>query len=454
MARPLALLALVVIAVAGAAYYWLFQRPPAVPLVGRPAPAFQLPTLDGRPASLTDFRGRPVIVNFWATWCEPCKEEMPALQTQTDAHPELVVLGIDNVESAVKVRPFVEQLGIKFPILLDQDGSVVERYRVSGLPTTFFIDGTGILRFVYRGPLTAALLQQGLNTIGVAAIQTPTPSNQAGLGPLDQRDEPPLPQPREEGAAAAAGGKLYVMAGFDAAGKDTASVFVFDGHGWQAGPNLPVALDHPSAAAIGGEVFVAGGFSNGPAVAGAYRLSGDRWQAIAPLNHARGALALIALEGKLYALGGTAQAEVGPAEVYDPAANHWSDLPPLPAPRNHVAGFTFEGKPCIGGGRSPNTPRVDCFDPGTQAWQRLPDLPQPTSGGGGETVQGEPVVAGGEGERIIDQLARLSGGVWQFDRMRVPRHGLQLAVLNGRAYACGGGTSPGLNAVATCTSIG
>lgn len=277
----------------------------------------------------------------------------------------------------------------------------------------------------------------------------------ASVGPLDQRDEPSLPQPREESAAAVTGGKLYLMAGFDKDGHDAATVYVFDGRSWQTGPALPAALDHPSAASLGTDVYLAGGFSNGPAVASLYRLAAGKWQALAPLSHARGGLALVGLGGKLYALGGIDKAEVAPAEVYDPATNHWTDLPlPLQAPRDHVAGFVYRGQACIAGGRSPNTTRVDCFSPVTNVWQRPPDLPLPTSGAGAETVQGGPIVAGGEGERIIDQLAVFRNDGWDLEKMRQPRHGFQLAVLNGRAYACGGGTAPGLNASASCTSIG
>lgn len=146
-------------------YYWLFQRPAAAPIVGRVAPAFQLQTLAGSPASLGDYRGRPVIVNFWATWCEPCKQEMPALQAAAAAHPDMVVLGVDNVESAVKVKPFVDGLGVRFPILLDEDGSVMERYQVTGLPTSFFIDRSGVLRSFYRGALTDDVLRTDLAAI-------------------------------------------------------------------------------------------------------------------------------------------------------------------------------------------------------------------------------------------------------------------------------------------------
>lgn len=165
MPRRLSLVLLPLVALAAGVYYWLFQRPPETPVIGRPAPGFQLAVLDGSPASLASYRGRPVIVNFWATWCEPCKQEMPALQAEAASHPDLVVLGIDNVEAAVKVRPYVEQLGVRFPILLDQDGSIVEQYQVLGLPTSFFVDRGGVLRSVYRGALSAETLRDSVAAI-------------------------------------------------------------------------------------------------------------------------------------------------------------------------------------------------------------------------------------------------------------------------------------------------
>ena len=166
MPRWLRFVVLPLIVLAAAGYYWLFQRPSSTPVVGRPAPAIQLQALDGSAASLSAVHGRPVIVNFWATWCEPCKQEMPALQAEAASHPDLVVLGIDNVESAVKVKPFVDQLGIRFPILLDEDGTAMERYQVTGLPTSFFIDRTGTLRSLYRGALTADTLRTSVAAIG------------------------------------------------------------------------------------------------------------------------------------------------------------------------------------------------------------------------------------------------------------------------------------------------
>ncbi|MBV9120584.1 MAG: redoxin domain-containing protein [Chloroflexi bacterium] len=153
-------------AIAATAWWSYSQRPPSAPVTGRPAPDFQLQTLAGGTASLASYRGKSVIVNFWATWCEPCKEEMPALQAAAAARQNLVILGVDNVEPAIRVRPFVDTYRLSFPILLDQDGSVIERYRVVGMPTSYFIDPAGTLKASYQGALTPEALQQDLALIG------------------------------------------------------------------------------------------------------------------------------------------------------------------------------------------------------------------------------------------------------------------------------------------------
>ena len=146
--------------------------------------------------------------------------------------------------------------------------------------------------------------------------------------------------------------------------------------------------------------------------------------------------------------------------AYDPVNNAWTVLPSLPVARNHVSGFSAGGAACVAGGRSPTTARVDCFDPAAGAWSRLPDLPQPASGAGATTFEsGGVVMAGGQDAsetRIVDQLAFYSpGSTWiSPDKMMSPRHGFELAVFEGRAWACGGGSAPGLHPVATCTSLG
>jgi Kelch motif protein len=253
---------------------------------------------------------------------------------------------------------------------------------------------------------------------------------------------------------------LYVIGGFDAAGNSLRSVWVFDGTRWAPGPRLPLGLDHTSAATLDDHVYVAGGHSFGRDSARLFRLDGSGWTELAHMRHARGGHALLAAAGHLYAIGGNnAFANVAPAEIYDPATNVWSDLSSLPSPRNHVSGFVFGANVCVAGGRSPATTRVDCFNFESSLWVRFPNLPRATSGAGAATLDdGSAVILGGQdaGEsRINDQFARLpSPGGWSSaGAMLVPRHGFELAVFQGRAWACGGGAQPGLHPVATCTSV-
>ena len=284
-------------------------------------------------------------------------------------------------------------------------------------------------------------------------MPSPTPEPQ-------QRQEAALPAPVEESAAATADAKFYVMGGFNAAGASLDSVYVFDGSAWQSGPRLPLGLDHPSATGLNGQVYLAGGHSNGRPSARLLRLEGDHWTDLAAMHYARGGHALVAAQGKLYAIGGNnTRSNVGPVEVFDPASNAWTVLSSLPVPRNHVSGFVVGTRACAAGGRSPNTARVDCIDTVDGSWSRLSDLPRATSGGGATAFLGGTVVMmGGEdaGESVmVDMLSFYSeGGGWSSeDTMQSPRHGFQLAVFQGRAWACGGATAPGLHPVSICTSV-
>jgi len=269
-----------------------------------------------------------------------------------------------------------------------------------------------------------------------------------------------LPVALEEAAAATAGGKLYVIGGFDAVGNSLNTVWVFDGSVWSAGPRLPLGLDHSSAAVMDDHVYVAGGHSFSRDSYRFFRLDGSSWIELPHMRYPRGGHALVAAAGRLYAIGGnTRLGDVAASEVYDPATGAWSDLPSLPTPRNHVSGFVFGANVCVAGGRSPATTRVDCFNFESSAWVRLPDLPRPTSGAGATTLDnGSAVILGGQdaGETTInDQFARLpnTDGWSSAGAMLMPRHGFELAMFQGRAWACGGGSQPGLHPVATCTSI-
>ncbi len=136
------------------------------PEEGHPAPDFELQTLQGAPVHLGDFRGQPVLVNFWATWCEPCKEEMPAIQSRYHKGG-FAVLAVDFDESADQVNEFVNELGLDLPVLLDPGGKIQELYRVRGYPTTFFIDADGVIRFFHIGGMSEDVLDDYLSQLGV-----------------------------------------------------------------------------------------------------------------------------------------------------------------------------------------------------------------------------------------------------------------------------------------------
>lgn len=311
----------------------------------------------------------------------------------------------------------------------------------------------------------AALLLAAACGSQTAAATTPSPSAPpatftpyapASPGPA-QKDEPTLPVAIEETAAAAAGSDLFVMGGFDAAGDSLDWTYVFDGTAWRSGPRLPLPLDHPSATTLDGSVYIAGGHSSGRDSARLFRLDTDHWTELAPMHYARGGHALIAAQDKLYAVGGnSSRANVSQVEAYDPGSNTWSVVTSLPDPRNHLMGFVLGGQVCVAGGRSPTTSRVDCFNGGS--WSSLAALPQATSGGGAAVfTAGDVVIAGGQDAsetRIVNVLARWTGHAWVGESMLHPRHGFELAIYEGRAWACGGGSAPGLHPVATCTSIG
>jgi cytochrome c biogenesis protein CcmG/thiol:disulfide interchange protein DsbE len=134
------------------------------PHVGFRAPEFELPTSQGEQISLSELRGQAVIINLWASWCPPCREEMPALQKVYESYHDqgLEILAVnattqDNLTAAVE---FSNQLGLAFPILLDTEGEVSSLYRLQSLPTTYFVGRDGFIRdVVVGGPMAEALLR-------------------------------------------------------------------------------------------------------------------------------------------------------------------------------------------------------------------------------------------------------------------------------------------------------
>lgn len=136
------------------------------PALHHPLPPFELPGLTETVISTTDLRGRPMVINFWATWCAPCRAEMPMLEAAWQRYgAQVIVLGVDVGENQAQVAEFVDELGISFPIALDSDRTITNAYNVRGLPTTYFVDSNGIIRHLYPGQLNSAIFAEGLETI-------------------------------------------------------------------------------------------------------------------------------------------------------------------------------------------------------------------------------------------------------------------------------------------------
>jgi peroxiredoxin len=185
---PLSLLALIV----GALWYWEAREDSAssgrygpvelpaernasgddpAPHEGRPAPDFLLERSTGSELRLSDLQGQPVLLNFWASWCPPCREEMPAIVEQYERHKEggLIVVGVNLQEPDAKIAEFAEDFGMKFPVVIDRTGAVGDSWRIGGafegLPSSYFIDADGIVRGVYNRPLTEESITEALALI-------------------------------------------------------------------------------------------------------------------------------------------------------------------------------------------------------------------------------------------------------------------------------------------------
>lgn len=156
---------------AGLGWIWLSAAPEASIASSRPplarqgfsAPDFSLTSLDGATIRLADLRGKVVILNFWASWCNPCRTEMPAIERayQQYQSQNITVLAVNATQQddPTRVRAFVADLKLTFPVLLDERGETMALYQVAALPTTFFIDAQGVIQeVVIGGPMAEALL--------------------------------------------------------------------------------------------------------------------------------------------------------------------------------------------------------------------------------------------------------------------------------------------------------
>ncbi|HEY4552614.1 MAG TPA: redoxin domain-containing protein [Bacillaceae bacterium] len=132
-------------------------------LEGNEAPDFELTTLDGEAAKLSDYRGKKVILNFWATWCPPCKAEMPHMQNfyeeNKDQGIEILAVNLTNIDKGSgAIKSFVDEYGLTFPIPLDEEGMIGAQYQAFTIPTSYIIDSNGIITKKIVGPMDEAMM--------------------------------------------------------------------------------------------------------------------------------------------------------------------------------------------------------------------------------------------------------------------------------------------------------
>ena len=143
--------------------------------VGRAAPDFVLEKPDGTMLRLSDLRGKPVLVNFWASWCTECRQEMPDIVRAYDANAAkgLVVVGVDLQENAAAVQHFAREFGMTYPLVIDRNGGVADTWRiggpVEGIPSSYFIDANGIVQARSYGPMTPQTIADNMAKILPAA---------------------------------------------------------------------------------------------------------------------------------------------------------------------------------------------------------------------------------------------------------------------------------------------
>lgn len=135
------------------------------PTVGAMPPNFNMVLEDGRYLSLADLQGRPVLLNFWATWCGPCRLEMPEIVAESNRNDDLIVLAINVQEELPQLQPFAEDFAMTMPVVQDSDATLRQLYEVSGMPTSVFIDSDGHIDTIWRGILTAQSLQEFIDQL-------------------------------------------------------------------------------------------------------------------------------------------------------------------------------------------------------------------------------------------------------------------------------------------------
>lgn len=170
MNRTVLIVGLVIMAVLiGILFAGLGKNPNEIrsPLIGKAAPTFALREVGtGRTVDISEFKGKPVIINFWATWCGPCWEEHPLLVANARMlQPNVQFLGVVFQDEETKILNFLEQRGSGYPTLVDDKGKTAIAYGVGGVPETFFLDSSGVIVSKHNGPLSAGSLQENIQKV-------------------------------------------------------------------------------------------------------------------------------------------------------------------------------------------------------------------------------------------------------------------------------------------------
>jgi Kelch motif/Galactose oxidase, central domain len=309
------------------------------------------------------------------------------------------------------------------------------------------------------GALPVALL---LALAGCTGGEAPAPERAPPGTTAPAGDDPawrtlaPAPSQRTEVAAAAVGRRIWVLGGYGPDGATLATVEVYDTttDTWARGPDLPVAVNHAMAASLDGVLYIAGGNDGDDPSAQVARLDGDRWRTLAPLPQGRSAGGLVALDGRLYLVGGVVEGGLaGDTQVYDPAADRWSPAPGLPTPREHLGAAAAGGRVYVVGGRvgglGGNLAAAEALDPASGRWSAVAELPTARGGlAATATAGGQVVAVGGEAAATFPEAEALdvASGRWRsLPPLPTPRHGLGVVAVGDTVYVLAGGPRPGLH---------
>lgn len=264
---------------------------------------------------------------------------------------------------------------------------------------------------------------------------------------------------RQEVAVGAVGGRIYVIGGFGSTGEPLDTVEVYDPptNEWRNVTPLPIAVHHPAAAVVDGRLFVVGGYTGGRVrwtplgTVFEYDPSLNSWRGRAAMPTPRGALAVAAVGGRIYALGGSHDRVTNTHEVYDVAADRWTSANGMPTARDHLAAVGLEGRVWAIGGRESFTgtqyANVEIYDPSTDSWRTGTPLPSARGGLAATVLADRIFVFGGEAPLRIwnaNELYDRALNTWVAKApMPTARHGHGAVVIDGRIYVVAGGREPG-----------